>query len=53
MNKTWKNARYLTTIASSDESGWTALELTMRVATNVPELIARVVFWDADGEFFS
>jgi hypothetical protein len=51
MNKTWDNAQYSTIVASDNEDGWTALELRMQAGTDVPKLIARVVFWDAAGQF--
>jgi hypothetical protein len=49
MNKTWANVHYVTNTVSNEQEGWLAVELS-RVGRTT-ELIARVVYWDADGQF--
>jgi hypothetical protein len=50
MNKTWANVHYVTNIVRDDEEGWIALELA-RQAEPTTEPAARIVFWDAEGQF--
>jgi hypothetical protein len=51
MKKAWLNAEYLTNLVVNNSEGWTALELHMR-ARGASCVAARVVFWDAAGQFF-
>ena len=50
MKKLWAGWEYITTTASDHTEGWTALEMTRRKGASV-ERVARVVFWDAEGQF--
>lgn len=50
VNISWANMEYVSSLTSDDEEGWTALELTRRDG-NRAERVARVVFWDAIGQF--
>jgi hypothetical protein len=50
MRKIWKGFEYATVLASDDEEGWIALELH-RTANGQDVLAARIVFWDAEGQF--
>jgi hypothetical protein len=49
MNRTWANVHYVTNLARDDQEGWIAVELTRREGAT-SERIARVVFWDAEGQ---
>ena len=51
MNKLWAGSVYSTSLASSNEEGWIALELTRQLNEKL-ERVARVIFWDADGQFY-
>jgi hypothetical protein len=46
MKRTWKGATYETQLTSDNSDGWVALELQ-----RAGVLVARVVFWDAEGQF--
>lgn len=46
----WAAWEYTTTIRSDNAQGWTALELSRQQAGR-SEQAARVVFWDAEGQF--
>jgi hypothetical protein len=50
MDKTWANIQYRTSTASDEQEGWIALDLTRRVGATA-ERIARVTYWDAEGQF--
>lgn len=50
MNKTWADIHYVTSTVKDDDEGWIALELTRRTKTS-QERAARIVFWDAEGQF--
>ena len=50
MKKTWNGAEYLTQLVSDNDEGWIALELH-RTEKWRSVLAARVVFWDAVGQF--
>ena len=50
MKKLWAGWEYTTTTTSDTAEGWTALELTRRKGASI-ERAARVVFWDAEGQF--
>jgi hypothetical protein len=50
MKKSWGGAEYTTNLVSDNAAGWVALELHRRAqASSV--VAARVVFWDAQGQF--
>lgn len=50
MRKHWKTALYSTELASDPEDGWIALQLH-READGESSVVARIVFWDAEGQF--
>ena len=50
MRKMWKGFEYTTVLASNDDEGWIALELH-RTEKRRDVLVARIVFWDAEGQF--
>jgi hypothetical protein len=50
MKTMWKGAEYATRLASDNHAGWVALELH-KVEKEHEVLAARVVFWDAEGQF--
>jgi hypothetical protein len=50
MRKFWAGYEYSTAQASSNAEGWTAVEMT-RQKDGQNEMVARVVFWDAEGQF--
>lgn len=51
MKRTWQRAEYSTTFVTDDDEGWIALELHRRT-DDTSELAARIVYWDAEGQFF-
>lgn len=51
MNRSWERAHYSTVLARDDAEGWTALELR-RATDGVAVLVARIVYWDAAGQFY-
>ncbi len=51
MKRTWGGADYSTALRSDNDEGWVALELARRRGEHA-ERVARVVFWDAEGQFF-
>lgn len=50
MRRQWGRFEYTTELASDNGEGWSALELH-RSETWEKVLVARVVFWDAQGQF--
>ena len=50
MNRRHKTEIYTTKTAQDPQEGWAALEL-LRTTHGVAQLVARVVFWDAEGQF--
>jgi len=50
MKKVWAGWEYTTTTARDNVEGWVALEMTRRKGAT-GERAARVVFWDAEGQF--
>jgi hypothetical protein len=50
MKKTWGGAEYTTRLVSDDAEGWVALQLDKH-AQGSTVLAARVIFWDAEGQF--
>lgn len=52
MNRQWERARYSTSLAHDDAEGWTALELRRTAADGEAVLCARIVYWDAAGQFY-
>lgn len=50
MKRVWKGAEYTTSLATNDREGWVALQLHKSVQGS-SVLAARVVFWDAEGQF--
>lgn len=51
MKKAWKGVEYSTKQVSDDLAGWTAIELHGTEPHGSSKLLARVVFWDAEGQF--
>jgi hypothetical protein len=50
MDKRWGNYRYRTTLVEDADEGWTALEMS-RLADGRTVRVARVTYWDAEGQF--
>lgn len=50
MNRRHKNALYTTQSTQDLREGWFALELHREIA-GASQRVARVVFWDAEGQF--
>ncbi len=50
MQKTWAGYVYSTSLLRDDEEGWIALEMT-RSSAEGHRPVARVVFWDGEGQF--
>ena len=50
MDRKWIDVRFFTKTVRDNEEGWVAVELSRDAGGNV-ERIARVTFWDADGQF--
>lgn len=50
MKKTWGRAEFTSALTNDNEEGWTALVL-YRHSGGTTEQVARVVFWDAEGQF--
>lgn len=50
MRRHWKTALYSTELVSDHEEGWIALQLH-RQAGGQCSVVARIVFWDAEGQF--
>jgi hypothetical protein len=50
VNTSWAGIMYVSSLTHDDDEGWTALELTSHVGDRT-ERVARVVFWDAAGQF--
>lgn len=50
MRRKWGSAEYATTLTSDNNEGWIAMELHATVQGKSTR-VARVVFWDADGQF--
>lgn len=51
MDREFAEARYSTKLSRDDAEGWIALILLCQVA-HKSETVARVVFWDAAGQYF-
>jgi hypothetical protein len=51
MNRDYSNAHYTTFSVNDGKMGYAALELH-RTAKGETKRVARVVFWDASGQFF-
>ena len=51
MEWTYANQRYSTEVVRDQNAGYAAVEL-YRTAATMRERIARVVFWDAQGQLF-
>lgn len=50
MDRRHGTAHFKTRVAQDKEEGWIAVEL-VRMAHEKMEPVARVVFWDADGQY--
>jgi hypothetical protein len=50
MNRKWKGALYRTDLVTSTDEGWAAVELHKEDARGTA-IAARIVFWDAEGQF--
>ena len=50
MNTYHKNAQYTTTKSQDVQEGWSVLDL-YRTVGGVAQLVARMVFWDGEGQF--
>lgn len=50
MRRTWQDFEYTTVLTSDNDEGWIALELH-RTAKWRDVLAARIVFWDAEGQY--
>jgi hypothetical protein len=50
IHRHWRQALYTTNLVDDSEDGWTALHLH-RNDGDTDALVARVVFWDAEGQF--
>ncbi len=50
MNRQFHGSQYTTCLQSNNDEGWIAVELH-RSRAGQSVLVARVVFWDADGQF--
>ena len=50
MKRTHGQAEYTTQVTHDDQEGWTAVELHQTQGGS-SQLAARVVFWDAEGQF--
>ncbi len=50
MKRTYRNATYTTATAQNSREGWSALELH-RAVGGAGQVVARSVFWDAEGQF--
>jgi hypothetical protein len=50
MKRTWREVEYETRLTRNDAEGWIAVEL-QRTVSGTSDVAARVVFWDAEGQF--
>jgi hypothetical protein len=50
MDRSWAATRYRTRLVEGAQDGWIALALTAH-AEGEPARLARVTFWDAQGQF--
>jgi hypothetical protein len=50
MQKNWRDIQYATSLKTDVSEGWTAVELH-KATERGTTLVARVVFWDAEGQF--
>jgi hypothetical protein len=50
MQKRWHGKEYKTAVTSNNSEGWLAVDLK-RTTSGLEELVARIVFWDAEGQF--
>lgn len=51
MNRQYSNAHYATVPVNDLKQGFTGLEL-LRTSKGREDRVARVIFWDASGQFF-
>jgi len=51
MNRQYANSNYTTTFVNDLKEGFAGLEL-MRTSKGKTEQVARIIFWDAMGQFF-
>jgi hypothetical protein len=51
MQKSWGPIEYTTKTVHDNQQGWTAVELH-ETKNGSTQIAARVVFWDAQGQFF-
>jgi hypothetical protein len=51
VNRRHANALYTTSVAHDNQGGWIAIELRRKREAEY-HLVARVVFWDATGQFY-
>jgi hypothetical protein len=53
VDRSWAAYRYTTTKVDDTTEGWTAIELhRAKNGSQATSRIARVIFWDAQGQFF-
>lgn len=51
MKKNWKGISFETRLNRDNQEGWASLDLHSD-AEGVDSIVARVVYWDAEGQFF-